>query len=77
MQRDIIVIERSPTRPDTWRARHVPDGWIRQGFAWRTQSGAVKAARQAYPDGEIRIDDREWQVINGIGRKVGPEPKRS
>jgi hypothetical protein len=48
-----IEICESTIRAGTYKVwvRGLPTGpgWLRGGFAWKTQTGAIKAAKRAYP----------------------------
>lgn len=56
-----VIVERSPSRQDTYRVRHTENGVIQQGRTWRTVTGAVKAAKRAYPNCHTEIDHRYWE----------------
>jgi hypothetical protein len=56
-----IRIIRSTTNRNAWKvwvAGAVSgSGWLRCGFAWKSQAGAIRAARKAFPNAEIITEE--------------------
>jgi hypothetical protein len=60
MTNQTILIKRFATKKDVWKAwlfSKSQNGWVRGGFAWKTQQGAINFAKKMYPNAEIQIEE--------------------
>lgn len=59
-QQHIVIIKSHDRCYKVWIVDVFSRGYLRQGFGWRTEQGAINAARRAYPGWQIATD-REVQ----------------